>query len=124
MATPNFYAQVYAVTRAIPAGLVLNYGTVAHLLEKPQAARAVGYALQNLPYNSDVPWHRVVGKHGSRGVISIRGSGHGAAEQIARLQAEGIPFDEANSFPLLRYLWQPDPIEIQAILAKMKADDA
>lgn len=112
----NFNEQVYEITRAIPPGKVLNYGTVARLLSNPRASRAVGYALNALPSGSDVPWHRVVGKAGSYGRISLRGRGDSVAEQRIRLEAEGILFDEEGQFPLKPYLWQPDPAEIASLL--------
>ncbi|HLA44150.1 MAG TPA: MGMT family protein [Aggregatilineales bacterium] len=112
----NFPEQVIVLTKAIPPGMVLNYGQIAQLLEKPRAARAVGYALQNLPFGTDVPWHRVVGKNGVYGKLSIRAFKYGRDEQLKRLQDEGIEFDEHEQFPLLKYLWEPDPVEVAAIL--------
>lgn len=113
----NFPEKVIAIVCAIPRGRVLNYGRIAELLEKPRNARAVGYALNGLPHRSDVPWQRVVGKNGARGKISVRAFSHGADEQFARLQDEGISFDANRQFPLIDYLWEPDPAEIAAILA-------
>lgn len=114
----KFNEKVIALTEAIPRGKVLTYGILAELLDQPNAARAVGYALNGLPQGSAVPWHRVVGKNGSYGKISIRAYAYSRDEQIARLQEEGIQFDENQQFPLINYLWQPDPAEIAAILIK------
>jgi methylated-DNA-protein-cysteine methyltransferase-like protein len=113
----NFPEKVIAITCAIPRGKVLNYGRIAELLEKPRNSRAVGYALNGLPHGTDVPWQRVVGKNGVYGKISVRAFSHGADEQFARLQEEGIQFDANRQFRLMDYLWQPDPAEIAAILA-------
>jgi len=112
--TLSFPQRVRALVDAIPHGKVLNYGQVARLLGQPYAARAVGYALSNLPAGGNTPWHRVVGKSGLSGKVTIK---HAAAEQIARLAAEGVPIDAEGLFPLALYLWQPDPIEVAAILA-------
>ena len=71
----NFYEQVYAVVRLIPAGKVTSYGRIAAMLGSPNAARAVGYALRALkdtgdePEHVDIPWQRVVN---SQGRISIQ----------------------------------------------------
>lgn len=112
----HFYDKVIILTRAIPEGKVISYGFLAELLGAPRAARAVGYALRTLPYGSDVPWQRVVGKRGVMGKISIRSFAYSRDEQIARLKEEGIQFDENDEFPLPDYLWQPTPEEVQAIL--------
>jgi methylated-DNA-protein-cysteine methyltransferase related protein len=114
----NFYEQVYAVTRAIPAGCVLNYGAIAALLNRPRAARAVGYALNQLRGGGDVPWYRVVGKSGEMGRISIKGSWAGADEQRHRLEEEGVEFNEHGQFPLAGYAWDVSPTEIRALLAE------
>jgi alkylated DNA nucleotide flippase Atl1 len=34
--------KVYGLVRQIPAGKVMNYGTIAKLLTRPLSARAVG----------------------------------------------------------------------------------
>jgi methylated-DNA-protein-cysteine methyltransferase related protein len=113
----NFPEKVIRLTEAIPVGRVVNYGGIAELLNEPGQARAVGYALNNLPYGSAVPWHRVVGKNGVYGKISLRSVSYGRDEQIARLKEEGIEFDANEQFPLLDYLWQPNPEEIEQIFA-------
>lgn len=113
----DFPQKVIIVTEAIPYGKVLNYGRLAELLDKPHAARAVGYALSGLPYGTSVPWHRVVGKHGVYGRITIHGSKQSADEQLARLKDEGVAFDGHRQFLLIDYLWETTPIEIAALLA-------
>lgn len=117
-AEKSFPQQVATLVAAIPAGMVLYYGRVAELLGKPRAARAVGYALNNLPVGTAVPWHRVVGKNGQWGKISIRSFKYGREEQITRLTAEGITFEDNEQFPLADYLWEPSPVEVQAILQR------
>ena len=104
------------LVRAIPHGKVLTYGYVAALLEKPRNARAVGYTLNGLPHGSDVPWHRVVGKNGQYGKVSIRSFKYGREEQIDRLLDEGVEFNEKQQFKLSDYVWEPHPAEVAAIL--------
>jgi len=111
----NFNERVFVLTRAIPPGKVLNYGEVARLLNKPQASRAVGYALNATPDGADVPWHRVVGKIGNYGRISTRALTYSVDQQRMLLEAEGVIFDEQGLFPLSQYLWEPDPAELAAI---------
>lgn len=71
----------------IPRGKVASYGQIAELIGLPSHARFVGRVLRNLPYNSTLPWHRVVN-------ASLKISQRGGAEQRqkARLQDEGVSF--------------------------------
>ena len=104
----NFYHDVYALVALIPLGRVMTYGQIAVLLGRPTAARAVGYALHNLPSGSTVPWQRVVN---AQGKISPRGAGdlmHEPMVQQILLEAEGIQFDTEGRLDLRQYLWQPE----------------
>lgn len=114
----NFPQKVIALTRAIPRGKVLNYGRIAQLLDNPRAARAVGYALNALPHGSDVPWHRVVGKNGRYGKVSLRAFVYSQDEQRLRLEDEGLVFDENGQFVLVDYLWDATPSDIAEALEK------
>lgn len=101
----NFYQRVYALVRQIPLGKVVTYGQVAALLGRPQAARAVGYALRYLPTGSDVPWHRVINH---RGQISPRYPAEAPLLQRLLLEEEGIPFDAEARVLLAAYQWHPE----------------
>ncbi|MEA1676985.1 methylated-DNA--[protein]-cysteine S-methyltransferase [Nitrospirillum sp. BR 11163] len=69
-----FALRVYAVTRAIPRGETLTYGTVAGRIGAPrEAARAVGQALGNNPIPILIPCHRVLAAGGGTGGFSARG---------------------------------------------------
>lgn len=96
----TFYDLVYAVVRQIPEGKVINYGRVAQLLDRPKAARAVGYALNALADKPEgekgVPWWRVVGQGGRITIANREWGGH---EQAERLRAEGVVVDEALRLP-------------------------
>jgi methylated-DNA-protein-cysteine methyltransferase related protein len=104
----NFYEQVYAVVRRIPAGKVTSYGRIAQMIGAPNAARAVGYALHalkdsdNIPPYNDIPWHRVIN---SQGRISIVNREHNAQQQADLLRAEGIEVDDQLRVDLDAYLW-------------------
>lgn len=97
------YARYYDVVRAVPAGRVVTYGTVAELAGLPGRARQVGYAMAALRDDHDVPWHRVVN---ARGEISRR-SGGPSFEQLQRvlLEAEGVSFDERGRVALGDVRW-------------------
>lgn len=72
--------RVRDVVRSIPAGRTLSYGEVAELAGI-RSARLVGRILAEDGH--DLPWHRVLRADG-------RSAPHIAAEQAARLRAEGI----------------------------------
>jgi methylated-DNA-protein-cysteine methyltransferase-like protein len=104
----NFYERVYTLVRQVPAGKVVTYGQVAALLDSPQAARAVGYALRFLPQGSDVPWHRVINHQGR---ISARYPAEAPLLQRLLLETEGVQFDADDGIDLAHYRWYPGPGE-------------
>ncbi len=109
----QYYARVWGLVRKVPPGQVVTYGQVAAMVNPPKGIatrdylafgpRWVGGAMANCP--ADVPWHRVVN---AQGKISVR-PGSGSAEQRARLEAEGVVFDEAGRIDLGQYRWQGPP---------------
>jgi len=108
----NFYQQVYDLVAQIPRGKVMTYGQIAVILGRPTAARAVGYALHNLPPGSKIPWQRVIN---SQGKISPRGAGdilHEPLLQRVLLEQEGLVFDAEGTIDLDRDLWEPDHLDI------------
>lgn len=98
----NYYVRVYGLVRAVPAGRVVTYGQIAVALGSPTAARATGYALHNLPGDSDVPWWRVINR---RGAISLKGRGPQADLQRLLLEREGIRFDAEGRTKLRECRW-------------------
>jgi methylated-DNA-protein-cysteine methyltransferase-like protein len=83
------YEKIYATVRSIPAGCVATYGEVASESGLPRQARLVGYALHNLPPESDVPWHRVINAHGKISLSDLDGM---YEEQMRLLRKEGVVF--------------------------------
>ncbi len=102
----GLYDRIYEIVCRIPEGHVATYGQVARLAGIPAGARQVGYAMAALGRGAprpDVPWHRVVN---AKGESSIGG------EQVARLEAEGIAFDENGRIDLREHRWQDDEQEM------------
>ena len=64
-ALPVFQQLVLAELQRVPYGATATYGGLAKRIGKPQAARAVGGALNKNPVPIIVPCHRVVGSTGS-----------------------------------------------------------
>ena len=83
-----FSAQVYAATRAIPAGETSTYGAIASQLGDKRLARDVGQALGRNPLPIVVPCHRVIGAGGGLTGFSAAG---GIATKLRMLAIEGAP---------------------------------
>jgi methylated-DNA-protein-cysteine methyltransferase-like protein len=98
------YQRFYQLVKQIPSGKVATYGQIATLAGYPGQARQVGYALNTLSDDQEIPWQRVVN---AKGKISPRA--HSISEDIQRqiLESEGIVFDSNNHIALAQFLWQP-----------------
>ena len=114
-----FTRSVYAVVSAIPSGSVTTYGTVAAIVGRPRAPRAVGGALSALPEELDVPWWRVIS---SSGKISTPSIFHTAQIQRALLEDEGVRFTEGGRIDWDRYEWNPDEAALQEVLGAVDAE--
>ncbi len=107
---------MFAVVRQVPPGYVTTYGQVATLLGSPRVARQVGYAMAGADHaDADVPWHRVIN---AQGAISDRGDFGRVEEQRARLEAEGIEFNDNGRVDLKRFrysfpdfVWPEQPVD-------------
>jgi AraC family transcriptional regulator of adaptative response/methylated-DNA-[protein]-cysteine methyltransferase len=62
-----FQLKVWEALIAIPDGSLVSYGTVAHWIGKPSAARAVGSAIGSNPIAWLIPCHRVIRQVGELG---------------------------------------------------------
>ncbi|MFT4091789.1 MAG: methylated-DNA--[protein]-cysteine S-methyltransferase [Asticcacaulis sp.] len=61
----DFQNKAWAALRQIPAGETASYCEQAARIGNKKAARAVGSANHNNPYNLIVPCHRVIGTNGN-----------------------------------------------------------
>jgi methylated-DNA-protein-cysteine methyltransferase related protein len=92
---------IYSAVRGIPRGRVATYGEVAKFAGIPAGHRIVAQAMRVCP--ESLPWYRVIGKKDARrGQIAIGNPEH-AEFQRARLEAEGVEFDESGFIPLRRF---------------------
>lgn len=106
MAT-SFQHQVKEIIKSIPKGKVATYGQIATFAGNPRAARQVVRALHSCSDSDNLPWHRVINRHGR---ISLKPN-LGYEIQKGRLEEEGIEFDENDTVDLNRFLWSPHPTE-------------
>ena len=65
----------------------------------------VGYAMAALPFDTDVPWQRVINRQGK---VSPRSSGTGSALQRQLLEAEGVQFNSRDQVDFNKVGW-PGP---------------
>jgi len=99
----EFNEAIYAALRRVPPGRVVNYGRLALVAGYPGHARAVGRALHTLDESyPDVPWWRVIN---AAGRISTNCPTHTAIEQRARLESEGVEFNEQGFISWGRHGW-------------------
>ena len=92
--------HVYAILKTIPAGNVMTYGQVAERLGNKNLARTVGNILHDNPDPANIPCHRVVNAKGKVAEHYVFG---GADAQRAKLEAEGIVFEQNGRIDLKKY---------------------
>ncbi|EDO25472.1 predicted protein [Nematostella vectensis] len=63
----DFQLKVWEALLKIPTGNLTTYGTIAKVIQKPKAARAVGTAIGNNPIAFLIPCHRVIQSTGALG---------------------------------------------------------
>jgi methylated-DNA-protein-cysteine methyltransferase-like protein len=83
----SFKERVYEETARVPRGAVSTYGEIAVMAGHPGAARAVGNALHDNPYEGVIPCHRVVNASGRPAANFGFG---GSEEQLRLLREEGV----------------------------------
>lgn len=98
----DFTKSVAEIIKNIPKGKVSTYGRISLMAGQPNGARQVARILHSMSRKHNLPWHRVIN---IKGFISLpKHSGY--YEQKARLQSEGIEFDEKDRVDLEKYLWK------------------
>ena len=98
----EFKQRVYDMVAQIPYGRVMTYGQVAATCGAAWAAWEVGQIAHTGP--TDLPWHRVVNKHG--GLASGWPNGGRDAHKVL-LESEGINVDDNYTVEIGKLLWIP-----------------
>lgn len=101
----DFFEQVYAVVRLIPAGRVTSYGAIAAYLGAKRSARIVGWAMHGAHNVKDVPAHRVVN---SAGRLSGKAHFSDPDRMEALLRSEGIAVKEDKIVDFKKVFWDPE----------------
>ncbi len=81
----EFQRSVWQALQGVGFGSTTSYGHLAQLLNKPQAARAVGAAVGRNPWSVIVPCHRILGAQGA-----LTGYAGGLERKVALLKLEGV----------------------------------
>lgn len=104
---PNFFEQVYQVTKLIPYGRVTSYGAIAKYLGSAQSARMVGWALNGSHNAKDewVPAHRVVNKFG---LLSGKHHFPGSDTMKQLLESEGVRIEDDQIMDFEKLFWDPN----------------
>lgn len=97
----GFRERVEALVAQIPRGRVMTYGQIAALCGSARAARIVG-GIAHFG-DPDLPWQRVVNKHG--GLAS--GYPGGRRAHAEALLLGGIPTNDALQVDIAGLLWWP-----------------
>ena len=97
------FQQIYDIVRLIPRGKVATYGQIAILAGDVHGARTVGWALHSNPDPAGIPCYRVVDRNGHVSPAFVFG---GENQQIAQLEADGIPCED-GIVDLDEFLWNP-----------------
>ena len=101
MEPEGFRALVYDIVRQIPKGKVMTYGQIAALAGSPRAARIVGGIAHY--GDPDLPWQRVVNRHGGLAV----GYPGGQEGHKRVLESEGYVISENYTVNIEGILWVP-----------------
>lgn len=98
----SFKDKVIAIIQKIPYGKVTTYGTVATMAGIPRGARLVGGILHYSSDSLNLPWHRVINRHG---YISTSCVEHTKSIQKGLLEDEGIEVSDGFIVNLDKYGW-------------------
>ena len=97
----QFRKRIEALVAQIPKGRVMTYGQLAALSGNARAARIVG-GIAHFG-DPDLPWQRVVNRHG--GLALGYPGGREGHKQV--LEAEGVRVNEDYQVNVKELLWTP-----------------
>jgi len=100
----DFFKDVIEVVKLIPQGKVTSYGMIANYLGAKKSSRLVGWALNKVSKNSEIPAHRVVNRNGL-----LTGKNNFPTQDYMKdeLQKEGLDIKEDSIVDFNKHLWDP-----------------
>ena len=100
----DFFKDVIEVVKLIPKGKVTSYGTIANYLGAKKSSRLVGWALNKVSQNSEIPAHRVVNRNGL-----MTGKNNFPTQNYMKeeLEKEGLKIKEDSIVDFSKYIWDP-----------------
>ncbi len=101
----DFFSRVYEIARLVPHGRVTSYGAIARCIGSPQAARMVGWAMNQSHRSPEfIPAHRVVNRHGL-----LSGKHHFGGPRVMQelLENEGVRIEDDRVVDFERLFWDP-----------------
>ena len=100
----DFFKDVIEVVKLIPQGKVTSYGMIANYLGAKKSSRVVGWALNKVSQNSEIPAHRVVNRNGL-----LTGKNNFSTQNYMKneLQKEGLNIKEDSIVDFNNYVWDP-----------------
>lgn len=103
---PTYYDLVYAVAKQVPRGRVTTYGAIADFLALG-ASRMVGWALNNVQPEDQVPAHRVVNRKGE-----LSGRHHFTPPSLMQqlLEGEGVRVENDCVADFKQLFWSPQEL--------------
>ena len=104
----HFFNDVYEVVKLIPKGKVTSYGAIANYLGRIGSARMVGYALNGVLKEKDVPAHRVVNRNG---LLSGKHHFDSPTRMQELLEAENIKVQDDKILDFKNIFWNPISLE-------------
>ncbi|MCT4581269.1 MAG: MGMT family protein [Flavobacteriales bacterium] len=100
----SFFEDAKAVARLIPKGRVCSYGSIAKYLGAERSARMVGWAMNSIKPEENIPAHRVVNR---KGLLTGKKHFNGKHTMQELLEAEGITIIDHQIQNLATVFWDP-----------------
>lgn len=101
----EFTDAVIYIVRQVPYGKVASYGQIAAYTGVAWAARQVGWTLNRLEGEVDLPWWRIVNNAGR---ISIKGTEFNTPLLMKQLlENEGVKVNPDYTFDIEQYRFRP-----------------
>ena len=101
----DFFSRVYEIAKLVPSGRVTTYGAIARCIGSPQAARMVGWAMNQAHSSPEfIPAHRVVNRFGM-----LSGKHHFGGPRVMQelLESEGIEIEDDRVVNFNSLFWDP-----------------